>query len=419
MRRWWWRVTIVTVMLGSLELAAYLSWSALVRGQQTSLTPFPVNAQVSFKYFGEPYVATTNELGFFDLPIQPRLQNKSGRARIALVGDSMTQGFGVPPAESFATQLQTQLAGKADVFQFAYVGAGPGHLHCVLDRLAAQFSIDHVVFISYLPNDFSDATREWQRPCFWWQNGGHARADFPYSLQLWRSWTAPVLLRNEIVTEVSWARVMMGLVGFLGRAYSEDALGDGLVAFASSIQTLLSQDGRALAQVIAHDRFAQLPHSLQAKILRLEVYPYTVLAAFNQPQALCASTQSDQDSSVRAYFAKLQAALSVSAKTGSKRFTVIAIGAPSDYDSESMDRLAELGFDRTCAARPVSVRLAQLRHWAASLTGKPGLVPRILDATETLKRAALAGGPLLIPYDLHFNRRGHLVMADWLAREFE
>lgn len=76
MRRFYWTLGLLVALAAGVETVARFMWGRLAEAHRTSLSPYPINSTVPFLQLGEAYTATTNELGFFDLPVSPRLEGK-------------------------------------------------------------------------------------------------------------------------------------------------------------------------------------------------------------------------------------------------------------------------------------------------------------------------------------------------------
>lgn len=417
MRRWALVLVGAVAALALVEVYSSFVWREFVRGHKPSLTPYPVNSTLSFDFFNESFSARTNEWGYFDPPLKPRLGRK-GRRRIAVVGDSMTQGFGVPPSEAFPELLRQQLAGKAEVLQFAYIGAGPGHLACVLERLAQETTLEEVVFVTYLPNDFKDALYEQGLPCFWWQRAFAARPSFPVSLHLLRHLAAPAMVRVRKLPSVRWTRVALNSLRFLRRSFTEDGIGSWPKALASFAKAAVSEERFGVARVLSTDRFHELPFEIQKKIVDRSIYSYTVLSAFAYPHSFQESSLPEDERTARAYYAHMLRALSSAYRASARRFTIVTLVQPGEYDPRGMALLSQLGFAAQGTMARENLRVRELRRWTESNSAFHSLTLRIADPTSALRDGAREG-TLLTPWDTHFNRTGHRLLAQWLARQLQ
>lgn len=107
--------------------------------------------------YDTPYYS--NEIGARDDPFE----NLKNRKRIALIGDSFAEGFGVKREET-AQYLMEELTG-AEVLNFGSAGdLGPVQYSIIFDKLAKNYKPNSLV-IFFLPNnDFTDNDYEyWQK----------------------------------------------------------------------------------------------------------------------------------------------------------------------------------------------------------------------------------------------------------------
>ncbi len=87
-------------------------------------------------------------------------EKKSGVTRIAMLGDSFTEGFSVDIEKSYVTLLQEKLnAGSStqyEVYNFGIGGAGPTHESLIYEHYIRPYTPDVVVYQFYNRNDYSD-----------------------------------------------------------------------------------------------------------------------------------------------------------------------------------------------------------------------------------------------------------------------
>ncbi len=93
-----------------------------------------------------------NSAGFRDREFPVR--KPAGARRIAILGDSMTWGFGVDNDSCFAKVLERSLAGRPgwEVLNFGTIGYGTDQEFLLLREVAAAYEPD-VVVVAYNPND--------------------------------------------------------------------------------------------------------------------------------------------------------------------------------------------------------------------------------------------------------------------------
>ncbi|WP_141730839.1 SGNH/GDSL hydrolase family protein [Oligoflexus tunisiensis] len=125
-----------------------------------SLTGRPAGSEVSFKSGKTQVVYKTNDLGFRDATHSTT--NKANRIRVAVYGDSFTEGWGVDQDKIFPVILEKLLnqgspERRFEVLNFGLQGTGPNFMSRVFDLTAARYCPDIVVFNSFVGNDFIDA----------------------------------------------------------------------------------------------------------------------------------------------------------------------------------------------------------------------------------------------------------------------
>lgn len=98
------------------------------------------------------WCATINEQGYRGVPLGPR---SAGRRRVVLLGDSVTFGFDVADAETFAGRLGAMPGYEAA--NLGVQGYGPDQSLLRLETLGLPLRPDIVVLNVCLDNDFADA----------------------------------------------------------------------------------------------------------------------------------------------------------------------------------------------------------------------------------------------------------------------
>ncbi|MDD2709048.1 MAG: hypothetical protein PHV34_13765 [Verrucomicrobiae bacterium] len=106
---------------------------------------------------GQPALYATDPRGF----INPSNIWDSAAFKAILVGDSFTQGFSVPPSDSYATQLRKQLG---DVLNLGQAGAGPLMEWAILKEYTSHLRFQKIIWFYFEGNDFLDLKREKNNP---------------------------------------------------------------------------------------------------------------------------------------------------------------------------------------------------------------------------------------------------------------
>ena len=130
---------------------------------------------------GEAYPVHVNSLGMVDREVR-EVPLSSERRRVLLMGDSFTEGIGVPFETSFAGLLQERLAGEVEVLNGAVMSFSPRLERLRLEQLLEQVGLrvdevvllidisdvqDQVLYRRFVPRRESDAERARRRAWRW------------------------------------------------------------------------------------------------------------------------------------------------------------------------------------------------------------------------------------------------------------
>jgi lysophospholipase L1-like esterase len=149
----------------AVELISY-GYTLLILKDYTggaAYTGQPLNTKLVYKSGDQRIEYYINNLGFRD-----RFHDLSQPARsrrVAVFGDSFTEGWGVRQADIWPVRLQKMLddacgPGAFEVFNFGLRHTGPGFASRLYTRMVRELKPDVVIFASYAGNDFRDAHRE-------------------------------------------------------------------------------------------------------------------------------------------------------------------------------------------------------------------------------------------------------------------
>jgi lysophospholipase L1-like esterase len=106
------------------------------------------------------------------------LEKKEGVLRIAVLGDSMTEGSEVKNDETYSSQLEQILGEKVEVLNFGVSGFGTAHEYATYVHKVRQFKPDIVIVGFLAANDMRNNSKELEML----YNGG-AHSDAPYLMR--------------------------------------------------------------------------------------------------------------------------------------------------------------------------------------------------------------------------------------------
>ncbi|HJT21580.1 MAG TPA: GDSL-type esterase/lipase family protein [Nitrospira sp.] len=188
-----------------------------------------------------------NEAGFRD--IEHQIVKPAGTFRIAVLGDSFTEGSNVAEAETFPSVMATALSSCAaskqayEVLNFGVSGYGTAQSYLLLDRSVLQYQPDLVILAFYNGNDVADNSRPLSvesqkfRPYYISQNETFSidnsfRLEAPYRHARQRSVVAHLLVNRSYLLQLGKQLFMMKSV-WSGQQESQprrfDAARDGAI----------------------------------------------------------------------------------------------------------------------------------------------------------------------------------------------
>jgi hypothetical protein len=97
-----------------------------------------------------------NALGYRDVEFS---EDKQGRTRVAVLGDSFVFGDNVGPRQTMPKALERALGPAYEVWNFGIAGDGPDQSYARLLRDVLRFDPDVVVLCLYPANDFNDLVK--------------------------------------------------------------------------------------------------------------------------------------------------------------------------------------------------------------------------------------------------------------------
>ena len=357
-----------TVILSLVELGSYLALRSIKNGLTTpgwptgqSVTGRPLNTTVTFKSGQDAIEYTTNEFGFRDVSWG---HETSGRRRIAIFGDSFTEGWGVKQQDIVAYQLRKMIP-NADVLNFGLSGSGPGFARCIYHELAKRYKPDVVIFLSFVGNDFIDAKNE-EKVCILDRNPISAKFKFPYSLSLW------------------------------------------------NVIRLTSEEDVELERIKQHPSYSRISAEYRSRLDRKEVHLTLARFALQDPgviQSFLAPPTAEQSSAYRNHLSEF---IKDTSDSGVKTFVLAAIPFSVQVSNEQFAEFHEMGFIGFESLKEVFSLQSQLHQIATEVGALFSGKFIELDLTPAFEIAS-KNRRLYLPFDAHTNANGHNLIARELA----
>ena len=127
---------------------------------------YPPNFYDETDFFGSPYVVKANSLGI-RYPEIPLKKNGAGEIRVAVIGDSFTEGLGVKENQRFSSIMENRWSKPSRRVYFincGVSGAGPREYLRIFYHIALRYHPDKLLVVLYA-NDLSDSREslEYQR----------------------------------------------------------------------------------------------------------------------------------------------------------------------------------------------------------------------------------------------------------------
>jgi hypothetical protein len=363
-------VALITILL--LDFGSFL----FIRNQEASqlanttpgfskgfsVTGRPVSSSVEFKSGSVAIEYRTNKFGFRDIEWDTFNDKKS--LRIALFGDSFTEGWGVKQEEIIAYRLREEFP-NAQILNFGLQGSGPGFARCIYNEVARKFKPDVVIFLSFVGNDFIDSVKELNN-CIDNRNPIFANYDFPYIIHLLKLLNQQSLDENKVL----------------------------------------------LQQIRSLKNYEKLDSDFKAKLERYQVHLPLVSHALQDPFIMRNSTLPPSEKNLNAYKSHLEKFIVESTGDGSVRFILALIPVSTQVSKEQFDELAMMGFSdfqNSYGTRYPQDSIVDILK-ITGLEDKISLLDlhRIFTSEAKNKR-------LYLEFDNHINSNGHLLIAKELA----
>jgi hypothetical protein len=329
-----------------------------------SLTGRPQSSSVWFKSGKIAIKYSTNKFGFRDSEWSDF--NDIKYLKIALFGDSFTEGWGVNQNEIIAYRLREELP-NAQILNFGLQGSGPGFARCIYRDVARKFNPDVIVFLSFMGNDFDDSVRELKN-CISNRNPISAFLSFPHTIHLWK------LLRQHTFNE----------------------------------NKVLLQKMKSLKN------YEKLDSNFKKKLEAYDVHLPLVWHALKDPYIMRDSTLIPSKESLNAYKSHIEKFIVESTAGGgsSTRFILSLIPVSTQVSKEQFDELALMGF--------LDFQDSIGNHYPQDSIGEivktSDLEDKIflLDLHEIFTIES-KHKRLYLEFDNHINSNGHLLIARELA----
>lgn len=327
-----------------------------------SVTGRPVKSSLEFKSGREIIAYKTNEYGFRD--ITWGVPEKMSGVKIALFGDSFTEGWGVQQDDIVAYRLRS-LMPESSVMNFGLQGSGPGFARCIYKEIGAKFRPDVVVFLSFMGNDFIDSENELVE-CIRNRNPANSFwTRFPYSLSLFRL--------------------------FAGKNTENDQL---------------------LRNIKRHSNYSKLEQNFRNKVESFEVHLPLLSHALHYPYTMRDATRVPSDDKLQAYKTHIEGFFRDTLEQGAPRFILVKIPVSTQVSKEQTEELNLMGFkdfiDSHGSREPQRALLKIIQD-----SGLDKHI-EIIDLHE--KFLSLSGTErLYLEFDNHINANGHEVIAEEIA----
>jgi hypothetical protein len=364
-------VASITILL--LEFACFFFMRSLETLQSAYTTPGfsknfsvtgrPHSSSIVFKSGKVAIEYNTNSFGFRDIEWNDFNNTKS--LKIALFGDSFTEGWGVKQEEIIAYRLRKELP-NAQILNFGLQGSGPGFARCIYSEVAQKFKPDVIVFLSFMGNDFVDSVNELEN-CITNRNPISSFISFPYTINLWKLLNQQTLDENKVL----------------------------------------------LQRIRSLKNYEKLDANFKKKLERYEVHLPLVFHALQDPYIMRDSTLLPSKKSLNAYKSHIEKFIAEGTKDNSTRFIIILIPVSTQVSREQFDELTLMGFldfkDSYGNSYPQDAVAEIVKK--SNLENKIFLLDlhKIFSIESSNKR-------LYLEFDNHINSNGHLLIARELAK---
>lgn len=364
-------ITILILEFGSFLIIRKTYYAFTTPGfiKGFSLTGRPLRSNISFKSARVAIEYNTNKFGFRDIEWSNFNDKK---LKIALFGDSMTEGWGVNQNEIIVYRLRKELK-NAHILNFALQGSGPGFAQCVYSEIAFKFKPDVIVFLSYMGNDFADSVKELKN-CIFNRNPISTFFDFPYTINLYK------LLSQHTFNKNNENRVL-------------------------------------LKKMKSLKNYEKLDSNFKKKIENYEVHLPLVWHALRDPYIMRDSTLPPSKESLNAYKSHIEKFIFESSGGGGgakkpTRFILALIPVSTQVSKEQFDELALMGF--------LDFQYSFETHYPQDTVGE---ILKNLDLEDKIFLLDLykifnkesKNKRLYLEFDNHINSNGHLIIAKELA----
>jgi hypothetical protein len=346
------------------------------------------NPEHPSKVFYFPY----NNYGFLETEDTPRLP-VPGVHRIAIVGDSHTQGF-CPPEETFTNRLEQRLNKITGERRFEVLNAGAGRYapyqyYIKAKTVIAPLKPEHLIVGLYIGNDLSDLLRQDDRPYLEVQRDGsmvhrnpifivHKDPNAHSLLENSRIYNvAAGAIDNTIGYQVTRARLLMHNISSAGYGWRD------VVDYMISVKKLTDLSRGMMTQVLHQYHWFEHFPKTQATALRLN---REVMRLFKQL---------GDDRGIRITYVLIPSKADIEPEDLGEKWDAIAGYNPA------ITREKVLSFNR--------MFIDETRKAAADLGVEA------IDLRPELLARKKPGLRLYYREDMHLNPQGHAVVADILA----
>lgn len=380
--------TLIMLALTALciEAASYGYMRIVLRDYTggAAYTGQPLNSKLAYKVGDEVVEYYINNLGFRDRSHEAA--KPDGVRRIAIFGDSFTEGWGVNQLDIFTVRLQEMLdkacgAGSFEVFNFGLRHTGPGFAFRLYERMVRQFKPDATIFVTYAGNDFRDAARE-------------AKED--------------VDIRNQVENNFGGGSRYFSFKP-MGADYRPFQYLTGLIGyFKAALRQGVMKGGLTDAQ-LESENFKRLDPETRRKARENRIHILLLQMALDNPDILPSLFHEVEKGQRDAYEGFLAPWTRTVADDGGL-FVLAAIPGSTQIGREQFGELARMGFrvgDELLGLRGPQNALADM---AGKLGRERGDAFVYRDLTESFANAAKTED-LYLEYDDHINADGHALVA--------
>ncbi|MBI4424069.1 MAG: SGNH/GDSL hydrolase family protein [Elusimicrobia bacterium] len=332
------------------------------------------DARASFEWIDSRSFVTQNRHGYrgraHDYP-------RTGKPRLLVLGDSYVWGFGAEDGELFTDLIEERLAGRQEVVNLGVSGFGTDQELLLWEEKGGRWRPDHVLLAVDLPTDLTDigATELYghQKPAFRLAGAG---------LRLVNSPVRPELAARALEPKVNAA--------VRDRWYAR------LARRSAFLSALLYAASRVDALRPPLQAAGLLPPMRAARPMEYPLY------------------QTPHPPLYDPYFALLErllARLREDTRRHGARLTVMIVPSPVEVYPDQMRRLVAASPLPPGRSWDPEAAVRRLRELAARAE-----VP-VVDLLPELREAGKTNPSLYFPYNLHWTRFGHRVVAEALIRK--